>query len=74
MYKYLNLKELCDNQKLNDTVIDLLSTDPQTFEFPENLPADYDYKGHYALAITQNFIEVLTNIWEFELIDNPMEA
>jgi hypothetical protein len=74
IYKYVNVKDLFDNQELHDTVFDLLSTDPQTFEFPENLPDDYDYKGHYALAITQNFIEVLTHIWEFELIDNPMEA
>ena len=74
IYKSIKLDELIEEEKSFDSMDDLLAASPQEFEFPEGVADDFDYKGFYAKAITENFLIVLKRIWEFEVIDDPMEA
>ena len=74
IYQSIRLDELIGKDESFDSIDDLLSASPQEFEFPEGVTDDFDYKGFYAKAITENFLIVLKRIWEFEVIDNPMEA
>lgn len=72
IYQSIRLDELIGKDESFDSIDDLLSASPQEFEFPEGVTDDFDYKGFYAKAITENFLNVLKRIWEFEVIDNPM--
>ena len=74
IYKSIKLDELIEEEESFDSIDDLLSASSQEFEFPEGVTDDFDYKGFYAQATTENFLNVLNRIWEFEVIDNPMGA
>lgn len=74
IYQSIRLDELIGKDESFDSIDDLLSASPQEFEFPEGVTEDFDYKGFYAKAITENFLKVLKRIWGFEVIDNPMGA
>jgi hypothetical protein len=72
LYKMIKVKDLYENENEFDTADDLLSDNLRNFEFPEDVPNDFDYEGYYATAVTENFIDMLSRVWDFELIDNPI--
>lgn len=73
VYKIIELQDLYENSDDFDVVSDILSSDPQHLEFPEDVDKDFDYKKYYIELVNKNFVDMLRLIWSFEIIQNPIE-